>query len=83
MQTEANILHMSSRQPGAELAWLLQCLAWGGRANRYCVIVTGRALGKMHVLALGDTIQTKLMAPKISCQKLTLSIMLTFSLRNA
>jgi len=82
MQTETNILHMSSRQPGAELAWLLQCLAWGGRANRYCVIMTGRARGKMHVLTLGNTIHTKLMAPKISCQKPTLSTMFPFSLRN-
>lgn len=55
MQTEGNILRMSSRQPGAELAWLLQCLAWGDRANRCCVILTGRALGKVHVLTLGDT----------------------------
>ena len=40
-------------------------------------------LVKKHVLTLRDTIETKLMAPKISCQKLTLSIILSFSLRNA
>ena len=57
---------MSSRQPGAELAWLLQCLPWGGRASRYGVMVVGPALGK--VLLQDFDIKLHVCTPPAGCK---------------